>query len=515
VPRCKLRSRRHARWLASSVLRWRAMSFRRRSPFPNPPLLAIVGIAVAVCTTRNTRAQHQHEDREPSAEETKTADAEHQARAGMDHTEMNHMDQEHARLMKGPLGVSRSRLGSGTSWLPDSSPMHGLMASLGEGGFMFHENIFAGYDWFGSDRGSKRFVSVSSVMGMAWYPLGPGELMARLMLSAEPATVGKRGYPLILQTGETANDQPLHDRQHAHDLLMEVALQYTFVVKDAVGIELYIAPAGEPALGPTAYPHRVSAISDPLAPIGHHWQDSTHIAFGVLTAAVFTRRLKLEGSWFNGREPDESRWDLDLRKPDSFAARLTWNPNDDLSFQGSYGYLASPERQDTSVSAHRATASATYNRPLHAQANWATTFVFGENVESKGPATPSFLLESNFDVDGHSVIFGRAEYVRKAGHDLVLPPEREDSVFGVALVGLGYAYYFGPFASLAPGLGVRGGAGVVDDELEPFYGTRAALGIMVFPPQLISLRGETIGAAWAWLARGVTCLYRRGFDRRG
>jgi hypothetical protein len=443
--------------------------------------LSVAGIAVALCTTRNTWAQHQHEAREPSAEAaSKTRDAAHQSRPGMDHMEMDHMGMGHAGLMKGPLGLSRSRMGSGTSWLPESSPMYGLMAPLGEGGFMFHENVFAGYDWFGSDRGSKRFISVNSVMGMAWHPLGPGELMARLMLSAEPATVGKQGYPLILQTGETANDEPLHDRQHAHDFFMEVALQYTLVVNNAVGIELYVAPAGEPALGPTAYPHRISAISDPLAPIGHHWQDSTHIAFGVLTAGIFTRQLKLEGSWFNGREPDESRWDFDLRKPDSYSGRLTWNPSDDLSFQGSYGYLASPERQETSISVHRVTASATYNLAMHAKTNWATTFAFGENVESEGPATPSFLLESNCNLDGHSVVFGRVEYVRKTGHDLVLAPELADSVFDVGLLGLGYAYYFGPFASLAPGLGVRGSAGLVDGSLEPIYGTRVPLGVMVF-----------------------------------
>jgi len=197
--------------------------------------------------------------------------------------------------MTGPLGISRSRMGSGTSWLPDASPMYGLMGALDEGGFMLHENVFAGYDAFASDRGSRRFISVNPVMGVAWYPLGPGELMARLMLSAEPLTVGKGGYPLILQTGETAGGEHLHDRQHPHDVFMEVALDYTLALPGSVGVELYVAPAGEPALGPTAYPHRISAISDPLAPIGHHWQDARHISFGVLTLGVFTRRVKLEG----------------------------------------------------------------------------------------------------------------------------------------------------------------------------------------------------------------------------
>ncbi|MEO8182412.1 MAG: hypothetical protein ABI895_26545 [Deltaproteobacteria bacterium] len=383
-------------------------------------------------------------------------------------------------LMTGPLGISRARMGSGTSWLPDSSPMYGLMGPLGDGGMMFHGNIFAGYDWFGSDRGSDRFISVNSVMGMAWHPLGPGEIMARVMLSAEPLTVGKRGYPLILQTGETADGEPLHDRQHPHDLFMELGVSYTLPVSSDVGLQVYAAPAGEPALGPTAFPHRISAISDPLAPLGHHWQDSTHIAFGVLTAGVFTRQFKLEGSWFNGREPDENRWDLDLRVPDSYSGRLTWNPNASWSLQGSYGYLSSPESLEPTISLHRVTASATYNQRMGDEANWATTFVFGENIASEGPPTHSFLVESNWDIDGHHVVYGRAEYVRKTGHDLVLTPELENRGFNVGMLALGYVYYLGPFGSIAPGIGVRGTAGIVEGDLDPFYGTRVPLGAMIF-----------------------------------
>jgi hypothetical protein len=358
--------------------------------------------------------------------------------------------------------------------------MYGLMLPLGAGGFMFHENIFVGYDGFNSDRGSERFISVNSVMGMAWYPVGPGELTGRVMLSAESLTVGKRGYPLILQTGETADGQPLHDRQHPHDLFMEVALDYTLPLSSGLAFELYVAPSGEPALGPTAFPHRISAISDPLAPIGHHWQDSTHIAFGVLTAGLFTRHWKLEGSWFNGREPDENRWDFDLRTPDSYSGRLSWNPSDHWNLQVSYGYLSSPEPQATSISVHRMTASVSYDSRLGAAGNWATTFVYGHNIESEGPATPAFLLESNWSPEGHHTLFARAEYVQKTGHDLVLPAELEDTRLNVGLLGLGYVYYFGPLSAFMPGLGVRGSAGYVDATLEPFYGTRLPLGLMLF-----------------------------------
>lgn len=433
--------------------------------------VGVLGSLTAVSAPRDALAQHAH----GSAPEHGTAETAH---AGMD--QHAHAGMDHAKLMRGPLGISRSRAGSGTSWLPDSSPMYGVMAPLGEGGFMLHENVFVGYDSFGGDRGSSKLVSMNSVMGMAWHPLGPGELMGRVMLSAEAATVGKRGYPLILQTGETANGEPLHDRQHPHDLFMEVAAFYTLPVASSWGVELYVAPAGEPALGPTAYPHRISAISDPLAPIGHHWQDSTHISFGVITLGVFTRQVKVEGSWFNGREPDENRWDLDLRVPDSYSGRVSWNAGANWNLQGSYGYLASPEPNDTSLSLQRATASATYNLPLADQANWSTTFVFGENMPSHGPATPSLLLESDWNANGHHVVFGRVEYVRKTSHDLVLSGTSEDETYDVGLAGVGYAYHLGPFASLSPGLGVRGSAGLVDSALEETYGARVPLGVMLF-----------------------------------
>jgi hypothetical protein len=385
----------------------------------------------------------------------------------------------HDALMTGPLGIPRSRDGSGTSWLPDDSPMYGWMAPLGHGGFMLHGNVFAGFDWFGSDRGAHRFVSTNQVMAMAFHPLGPGEIAARVMLSAEPLTVGERGYPLVLQTGETSGGEPLHDRQHPHGLFMELALLYTLELED-FALQFYAAPAGEPALGPTAYPHRPSAISDPLAPIGHHWQDSSHILFGVFTTGIFTRHAKVEVSWFNGREPDEERWDLDLRAPDSFSARIALSPHRSLSFQASYGWLDSPEAREPEVSVHRVTASATHDVRLGREANVATTIVYGQNDPSHGPLTPSFLVESNWNIDGHHVVFGRAEYVRKAGHDLALPEALEEALFDTGMLALGYAYYFGPFSFLAPGLGVRGTIGYADPDLEQFYGTRFPLGVMFY-----------------------------------
>ena len=373
------------------------------------------------------------------------------------------------------------RRGSGTSWQPDVLPSSMLHWEVAGWGLMFQGLLFGGYDVQGGPRGDSALAGIGWLMLMAERELSSGQLVASVMLSPEPFTAGANGgYPLLLQSGETFEGEPLHDRQHPHDLFMELAVSYTQYLSDTWGLMLYAAPAGEPALGPVAFPHRVSAWYDPLAVLGHHWQDATHISFGVLTAGLVTPTAKLEASWFNGREPDENRYDLDLRAPDSYAVRLSANPTSRVSAQVSYGYLASPEPLEPDVSAHRLTASATYHAPLGARGFWATTAVFGRNVEGEETPTHSFLLESSLDLDGHHTVFGRAEYVRKAGHDLVLPEELEHAVFDVGGLGLGYLYNFGALGPVRPGVGVRGAVNWVPGGLESFYGGRTPVGGMVY-----------------------------------
>ena len=60
---------------------------------------------------------------------------------------------------------------------------------------------------------------------------------------------------------------------------------------------------GDPAIGPIAYPHRASASENPLAALGHHQEDSTHIAEDVVTVGLTYRIARIEGSGFHGREP--------------------------------------------------------------------------------------------------------------------------------------------------------------------------------------------------------------------
>ncbi|HZR09016.1 MAG TPA: hypothetical protein VFA79_10570, partial [Myxococcales bacterium] len=290
------------------------------------------------------------------------------------------------------LTLPHQREGSGTSWMPDSSPLYAHHFMAGNWTLMLHYAAEVGYDDQWSDRGSRRFTSINWVMGMASHPLLGGELTLRGMLSAEPATMGgSKAFPLLLQSGETYGGNPLHDRQHPHDLFMETAAIWRRPVGTDAGVELYAAASGEPALGPTAFMHRVSALNNPLPPIGHHWEDATHIAFGVLTAGVYTQAVKLEGSLFHGREPDENRWDFDFGALDSWSARLSANPTRETSLQISYGFLKSPESLRPSESLHRATASATWSVPWRAKGNLAVTALWGRNIEPDH-STDAFLL---------------------------------------------------------------------------------------------------------------------------
>src|SRR5205809_7562747 len=394
------------------------------------------------------------------------------------------MDMQHQMSMgTGPLGIPESRTGSGTSWLPDASPMHAAHKMVGNWTLMLHGVGVLQYDWQGSARGSNQVGFVNWAMAMATRPLGSGQLQLRSMLSAEPWTIGRRGYPLLLQSGESYKGAPLHDRQHPHDLFMELAALYERPVARNLGLSLYLAPVGEPAVGPVAFPHRPSAADDPLAPISHHWQDGTHITFGVATAGVFTRSAKLEGSWFNGREPDEHRTGFDYsgRRLDSYSARLTVNPDPRWSVSAWYGYLKSPEVLHPDESLHRYGVAALTTQPVGRRGQWAGALIWGANDQiGSGQPSHSVVLESTLDLDGTNAVFGRVEYVRKSAQELVIlsaPPAEE---YDVGALALGYRRMVGTVAGLAVGLGARASVNLVPSSLEPTYGSRAVAGLAVY-----------------------------------
>ncbi|HTD70905.1 MAG TPA: hypothetical protein VK647_10635 [Gemmatimonadales bacterium] len=391
--------------------------------------------------------------------------------------------QHSMNMNEGPLGIPESRMGSGTSWLPDASPMHAAHYMLGRWTLMLHGQGSFQYDWQGGSRGSSQLGVVNWAMAVATRPLGAGQLQLRAMLSAEPWTIGSRGYPLLVQSGETYRGAALHDRQHPHDLFMELAALYERPVARNVGLSLYLAPVGEPAVGPVAFPHRPSAADDPLAPISHHWQDGTHITFGVVTVGAFTRAVKLEASWFNGREPDDDRTDFDYagRRLDSYSARVSVNPGPRWSVSGWYAYLKSPEQLHPDESLHRFGVSALTTQPFGKDGRWASALIWGANDPlGSGRLSNSFVLESSLDLGGMNSIFGRAEYVRKSAEDLVVPAAPAGATYDVGALALGYLRTIGTIGGLAAGVGARGSVNFVPSSLEADYGGRTPVGLVVY-----------------------------------
>lgn len=400
-------------------------------------------------------------------------------------------DMDMAMPSAGVLDIAPARAGSGTAWLPDASPMHAAHYRLGDWTLMLHGVAFFQYDNQGGPRGADQAAVVNWGMLAASRPAAGGSLGLHAMLSAEPWTVGEGGYPLLLQSGESYRDAALHDRQHPHDLVVELAGLYERAVARDLAVSLYLAPVGEPALGPVAYPHRPSAASDPVAPLAHHWQDATHITYGVVTLGLFTRALKLEGSWFNGREPDEDRTDFDYagRRLDSYATRLTINPGARWSLAAWYGYLESPEPLDPGVSLHRFGVSALHTRPIGTRGEWTSALIYGANRAVGGGRTlASVLVETNLAVDGANTLFARAEYVRKQARDLAVPAVPPDEAYDVGALSLGYLRELRGLRGARLGVGMRGAVSFVPASLEWLYGGRAPLGVAVYarlrPPRM-------------------------------
>jgi hypothetical protein len=412
-----------------------------------------------------TGGDHQHDDTSAPA----SRDAAQQASDAQDHS-------QHGAAAMAFAG----REGSGTAWLPGETPMYGIHQEAGGWQLMWHGNAFAQYLSEGGDRGRDQAGSVNWIMGMARRGAAGGRLGLRGMLSLEPWSIPGCGYPDLLATGETCGGEAIHDRQHPHDLFMEMAAEYERPIRGSLGWQVYGALAGEPALGPVAFPHRTSAMPNPVAPIAHHWLDATHITFGVVTAGVYDGRWKAEASVFNGREPDEHRADLDLAALDSFSGRFWFAPHPSMAIQVSAGRLHEAEPGHESgprVDVDRVTASLGYHRRLGARGIWATTLAWGRNLES-GEATHAGLVESVVTVNDLDTVFARLEVVEKSAHDLDI--HGTDEAFTVSKLQVGYTRYLGPWGGLSPGIGAAVSVGIVPRELEPFYGKRANPGGAVF-----------------------------------
>jgi hypothetical protein len=395
-----------------------------------------------------------------------------------------------------------SHTNSGTSVEPPSTPVSMLMSHYRGWMLMLHGSAFiadiqqhAASDPTGPSpatceqfnlpctppviRGGDKLFSTNWLMPMATRQLGQngryGQLTLRTMFSLEPATITERQYPELFQQGETAFGKPIIDGQHPHDFFMEVAALYDIRVGGHTLISLYAAPIGDPAIGPTAYPHRISASEDPIAALGHHQEDSTHIAFNVFTGGLTYRWLRFEESGFHGAEPTEQRWGFQPspngHAVDSYSSRITFSPAPNWSSQYSIAHIVSPEALYPNENQQRQTASIMYNRPFgHATAdgahshNWSNTLLWGRTKSLPQDGTDSsiensYLLESLLNFRTRNYVWTRIENAGRSNELLLppgsaLPPNFTESPIGhVAAYTFGYDrdYRIAPHLLAAPG----------------------------------------------------------------
>jgi hypothetical protein len=330
-------------------------------------------------------------------------------------TEM-HGDEMLLRIGRGTNNfLSLNQIGSGTSWQPASTPMYMWQQIKGPWLLMYHADFRMGANVQVGPRGLVKFESQNWFMPMAVRQLGRGTLQLRGMFSLEPFTIPQGGSPQLFQTGETFNNRPLVDRQHPHDLFMTMSSTYTVPLGERATWFGYVGLPGEPALGPTAYMHRASAALNPAAPLSHHLQDSTHISFGVATTGFTYRWFQVEGSAFNGREPDENRYDIEFHPWNSKSVRISAAPTKNWSLQWSYGWLHEPEVLEPG-NERRMTASISVNQKI-AGANWATSLIWGRNrIQHGGGATRNgYLAETTVNFLNVNYLYSRLELTDKGG----------------------------------------------------------------------------------------------------
>ena len=355
---------------------------------------------------------------------------------------------------------------SGTSRRPEAQPIPMTHTKFGDWTLMTMGQGFLAYTMQSTPRGGDKLFGANWIMPMLSHKLGPGTFTFRSMLSFEPGTITQRRYPLLFQTGETAYGRPLADGQHPHDFFTELAVQYSVSVGERTSLNFYGGPRGEPALGPPAYPHRLSALENPIAVLSHHYQDSTHISNNVVTAGITHGRVTFEASGFNGREPDEKRWGLEKGAIDSWSARMTVLPTSRWAIQASGGMLPHGPR---------VTASAQHIRPL-STGYIASTLVWGQD-RSHGLAN-SYLGESTLRWRKHWV-WGRLE---RTDRDSTLLGEEEPSRIGqVTALTLGYAHDLPrPAPFLTAALGGQIMVFKPSQSLEPLYGSSTPVGAQFF-----------------------------------
>ena len=365
----------------------------------------------------------------------------------------------HHDMASNPAGEYLMEQASGTSINPKSAaiPMIGLKTASWN--WMFMGTAYLVDTQQSGPRGGDKFYSPNWFMSAAEHSLGAGSVMFQLMASLDPATITQRRYPLLFQTGETAFGKPIVDGQHPHDLIMALGVQYAHPLSATTMFQLYFAPVGDPALGPVAFPHRASAAELPQATLGHHWQDSSHIANEVVTAGISHGIFRLEASGFHGREPNENRWNIDYGAIDSWSTRLSISPTRNWMGQVSVGRLAHPEALEPGDIV-RSTASLHYS-----SGGWSSSLIWGRNHKTATRSNGnSFALESVAPAGRKNFITGRIELVDK--------DELFDVPFRIGAYTLGYTRDVDLIRFAQTGIGANVTAYTFPSAIKPYYGSR-------------------------------------------
>ena len=400
------------------------------------------------------------------------APAAHPAAAG-DHAEHQMLGAQGRHPME--------REASGTAWQPDASEHMGLMVHSGDWTLMGHGVLNLVYDRQGGRRGDDKVFASGMLMGMARRSVGNGTVQFRAAVSPDPV-MGKSGYPLLLASGETADGvDHLIDRQHPHDFFMELSASVSQNIGPKSSFFLYAALPGEPAFGPPAFMHREAIMDSPEAPISHHWLDSTHITFGVLTAGVVHDRFKLEVSRFNGREPDQHRWNIETGLLDSTAVRLSANPTRTLSLQGSWGKFKSPEQLEPGVDQKRWSASAMWADEIASGWKAAGTIAWGrksaKDHHGEWFSDDAYVAEGSLK-RARWTMFARGEVTEN--RELLEAGGDHGDAFTVGKVSVGAVRDFRVAEHLSLGLGGLIAVNFVPDGLHDDYGGSNLLGAMGF-----------------------------------
>ena len=407
----------------------------------------VIAIIIAtIVVTQHAHAQHEHHHMEDTTMHMQMADTMKMDNMNMQGMNMSKPMSHHMSMSNVySLNLPMSRNGSGTGWLPDASPMYGYMFHTPKWMYMLHYNLFLRYNnqdfTEKGSRGNSKIDAPDWIMLMAQHKVGKNGLFHYNIMSSLDAVTGSNGYPLLFQSGEAYKGRSIVDRQHPHDLFSELSVSYSQALSQKTDVFVYAGYPGEPALGPVAFMHRPSAMDNPDAPISHHWVDATHVTFGVATIGVRYGQLKLEGSSFTGREPNENRYDFDKPTFDSWSGRLSFNPTENWALQVSHGFIKSPELLHPDEDVNRTTASAIYSKALPRNSIINATAVWGVNKTAGHNEENAVLVEGEWRKN-KLALHGRYEWVQKGIEELSLDENvyGHDAVFPVNAFTVGFDY---------------------------------------------------------------------------